>query len=109
MNLGQIFTYISLAYIALLGTLFILFFALFIPGELIMLHLRRRGYTTARTLSQYVIKLAKEGNPFFKNLIIWMPVAIGLAGIFLALTGTWLIFHFEAFCINWGVLCNIDI
>lgn len=62
--------------------------AAFIPWELIQLYRRRNGNASARTLSQYVIKRAKEGSKFWRVVIVAFPV-------FLMVVGLWLLFHWE--------------
>lgn len=95
MNIGRLFTYISLGSLAA-------WVVLFIVGELVMLQLRRMGWTNARTLSQYTRKRAEEGEPFYRVLLFVLP-------IFLTVCGIWLFFHLAGPCIEWGLFCEIDI
>ena len=91
MNSGQWITY------SLIGGL-----VAFVVWELVQLQRRRWGNKSARTLSQYVVGRAKAGSTKWKVFIVGFPV-------FIALVGVWLFFHFEGLCINWGLLCGLDV
>jgi hypothetical protein len=54
------------------------------------------------TFSQRLVKLAKEGNPWAKAYILVFP-------LFLMLAGFWLFWHWGFFCIQFGVLCRVDV
>lgn len=84
-------------------TLYVPFFLVsFVAWELIQLARRRAGNESARTLSQYVIYRAEQGSKVFKILIVAFP-------LFLLLVSAWLFFHFEGLCINWRILCDLNI
>jgi len=91
MTSGELITYF------IPGTLII-----FITWELIQLERKRGGNKSARTNSQWVIWKAKGGSVFWRRYLIIFP-------IFITLVGLWLLFHWEGLCINWEVLCWIDI
>lgn len=54
------------------------------------------------TMSQYVIRRAKEGSGFWRLFILIFP-------FFVIAVGIWLVPHWEGLCINFGVLCGIDV
>ena len=70
--------------------------------EFIQLYRRRKGNRSARTMSQYVIHMAKNGHNGWKWFLIVFPV-------FIMLVSVWLIFHWEGLCLIWNVLCDVDV
>lgn len=54
------------------------------------------------TASQRIIKMAKEGNLAARIYIMALPVLLVLIGV-------WLLFHWWSLCINFGILCEVDI
>lgn len=85
-------------------TYFLIFSVLvvFPAWEFVQLYRRRQGNKSALTMSQYVVRQAKAGSKFWKVFILAFP-------IFILLVATWLVFHWEGGCINFGIGCNIDI
>jgi hypothetical protein len=84
-------------------------FAIFLPWELLQLKRRRSGNQTALTKSQYATRIAdgrlkapKWWGKFMRFYILLFP-------IFIALVGVWLIFHWQAPCINFGWFCDLSI
>lgn len=70
--------------------------------ELIQLYRRQRGNDSSLTMSQFVVAYAKSGSRFFRVFILAFPVLISLVG-------PWLLFHWEGLCINFDLLCWIDV
>lgn len=54
------------------------------------------------TASQRLIRMSKEGNLAARIYILALPVLLVAIGV-------WLILHWESLCINFGVLCEIDV
>jgi hypothetical protein len=70
--------------------------------EFVQLYRRRQGNKSALTMSQYVVKRARAGSKFWKVFILAFPV-------FILLIAIWLVFHWSGPCINFGILCSIDV
>lgn len=81
---------------------FTLWAVVFIAWELINLKRKRDGNKSSLTLSQYTVREAKSGAMFWRAAILVIP-------IFFLCLGTWLLFHFEGLCINFNVMCGLDI
>lgn len=81
-------TWAALSYIAI-------FLMWFIPWELLNLW---RG---KETLSQFVMRRAREGSKFYKGVLVGLPSG-------LMLSGGWLFLHFEVPCLLWGKLCWLN-
>lgn len=69
--------------------------------ELVQLARRRMGNESARTMSQFVIWKSKQGSAFYEGFIWGFP-------IFLVVLGGFLLVHWEAPCISFGLLCDLD-
>lgn len=76
------------------------FLLIFGIWELVQLYRRRRGNKSARTMSQYVVWKAKGGSAFYEGFIWIFPIVLGLLLFFL-------LFHWEAPCISFGLLCDL--
>lgn len=65
---------------------------------------RRRKYdnATSLTMSQFVIAYAKSGSMFWRVFILAFPVLITLVGL-------WLSLHWSGLCINFDMLCWVDV
>lgn len=75
---------------------------IFVGWELLQLHRRRRGNQSALTKSQYVTRQAKAGHRGWAWYILIFPV-------FIALVGVWLVFHFQAPCLWFNLLCDLSV
>ena len=54
------------------------------------------------TMSMFVIRKASEGSRLWKGFILLFPLVILGVSI-------WLLFHWFAFCINFGLFCGVDV
>lgn len=84
-------------------TFFLLFsLVAFVVWEFTQLYRRRQGNRSARTMSQYVIHRVRAGSSGWKWFVLLFP-------IFITLVGIWLLFHWEAPCFWFDVLCDLDV
>lgn len=92
MNSGEYITWF------LIGSVLVVFPA----WEFIQLYRRRKGNRSARTMSQYVIHRAENGSTFWRGFTIAFPALIFFVSL-------WLLLHWEGFCINFDLLCEVDV